>query len=44
MENELINYYKNILLDPIPNHSQSINKITQNIPNLISQEQNEALM
>jgi hypothetical protein len=38
MENELINYYINILSKSIPDRSQAINKITQHIPALISRE------
>jgi hypothetical protein len=44
MEDELVNYYTNLLSEPILDRSQAINKITQHIPNLITHEQNEALM
>ena len=44
MKTKLVNYYKNFLLEPIPNISPAINKVTRHIPTLITQEKNEALM
>jgi len=44
METKLVNYYKNLLLEPIPDRSPTINKVTRHIPTLITQEKNEVLM
>jgi hypothetical protein len=44
MESELVNYYKDLLTEPVQDRSEAITTITQHIPNLISREHNEALM
>jgi hypothetical protein len=40
---ELINYYKDLLTEPIDDRMPTIHKITRNIPSLVTQEHNEAL-
>jgi ABC-type sugar transport system permease subunit len=44
IEQELINFYKNLLSEPIQDRSTTISKITQHIPALITEEQNTALI
>ena len=41
---ELIRYYKDLLTNPFHDQQQSIDKITRNIPRILTQEHNEALM
>jgi hypothetical protein len=40
---ELTNYYKYLLTEPIKDRMPTIHKITRHIPSLVTQEQNEAL-
>jgi hypothetical protein len=40
---ELINYYKNLLTEPINDRMSTISKITRNIPSLVTREHNEAM-
>ena len=44
MEIKLVCYYNDVMFHPCPNKEEAIAKITQHIPSLIMQEQNEALM
>jgi hypothetical protein len=44
IEDELVNYYKDLLSEPIRDKTQAIRKITRHIPSLITKEQNESLM
>jgi hypothetical protein len=44
LETNLINYFQNLLTEPIPNRQAAINKITRHIPSLVTQEQNAALL
>jgi hypothetical protein len=41
---ELINYFHDILLKPEPDRRDAIRKITQNIPHLVNEDQNAALL
>jgi hypothetical protein len=41
---ELSGFYKDLLSEPHVDHTSAIERVTQNIPTLITQEQNEALM
>jgi hypothetical protein len=43
LEQELVSYYQNLLVEPPGDRSSDIDKITQNIPHLITQEKNDAL-
>jgi hypothetical protein len=42
--NELRDYYKDLLSEPLTDRTPTIDRVTQNIPALISSEQNVALM
>jgi hypothetical protein len=44
LETNLINYFQNLLTEPIPDRQAAINKITRHIPSLVTQEQNAALL
>jgi hypothetical protein len=44
MEHKIINYYKDLLIEPCPDRSMTIHKINHHIPPLIIEEQNEALL
>ena len=41
---ELTDFYKDLLSEPNVDHTSTIEWVTQNIPTIITQEQNEALM
>ena len=43
LEQELVSYYQDLLSEPPIDRSPDIENITQHIPNIINQEQNEAL-
>lgn len=44
IEKELLNYFKQMHREPNSDRSQAIEKITQNIPKLISDEHNQMLL
>jgi hypothetical protein len=44
MEQELISFFQNLLTEPQPDRTAAITKITQNIPCLISEDQNSLLL
>jgi hypothetical protein len=44
LETNLINYFQNLLTDPIPDRQSAINKITRHIPSLVTQEKTTALL
>ena len=44
MENLLVRRFKGILTEPNIRREDNINKITQHIPNLVSRDQNMALL
>jgi len=44
MEHELINFYKDLFTDPYLYRSSPIEKITQHIPSLVTDEKNAALL
>jgi hypothetical protein len=44
METTLIDYFQNLLSEPLPDRSEAISKITRNVPSLVTQEQNSALL
>jgi hypothetical protein len=43
IEEELTNYYKYLLTEPIKDRTPAIHKITRHIPSLVTKEQNESL-
>ena len=44
IEAELVSFFDNLLTEPVRDRSREIHRITQNIPSIISQEQNNSLM
>ena len=44
IQEELINYFQDLLTEPEPNKREAIWKITQHIPHMVSDEQNVALL
>jgi hypothetical protein len=44
IEIELVQYYSTLMKEPQENMKETIKKITKNIPQLITEEHNEALM
>jgi hypothetical protein len=44
LEQELVSYYQDLLSEPPGDRSPAIEKITQHIPDIITQEHNEALL
>jgi len=44
MENMLVQHFKGLLTKPNIRREENINKITQHIPNLVSKDQNMALL
>ena len=44
LENHLVDYFQDLLTEPIPDRSEAINQITRHVPTLVTQEQNEALL
>jgi hypothetical protein len=40
LETTLIDYYKYLLMEPLPDRSEAIAKITQHVPSLVTLEQN----
>ena len=38
IQEELINYFQDLLTEPEPNKREAIRKITQNIPHMVSDE------
>ena len=44
MERELVNHFKDLLTEPLPNRQAAIQKITEHIPRVITREQNLALL
>jgi hypothetical protein len=44
METTLIDYFQNLLTEPLPDRHEAINKVTRHVPSLVTQEQNSALL
>lgn len=44
IEQELVNFCKDLLTEPNPNWQKDIDKVTKHIPKLINDEQNNTLM
>jgi exonuclease III len=44
LETHLVDYFQDLLTEPIGDRQAAINKVTQNIPLLVTQEQNDALL
>jgi hypothetical protein len=44
LENHLVDYFQDLLTEPIPDRSEAISQITRHVPTLVTQEQNEALL
>jgi hypothetical protein len=44
MEAALVDYYQNLLTEPIQDMHEAITKITQHVPSLVTQEQKLALL
>jgi exonuclease III len=44
LESHLIDYFQNLLSEPLPNRSEAIRQITKCVPALVTQEQNAALL
>ena len=44
LETHLVNYFQDLLTEPIPDRSAAITRITRCIPTLVTQEQNDALL
>jgi hypothetical protein len=44
LETNLVDYFQDLLTEPIPDRQAAINKITRNIPSLVTQEKNVALL
>jgi hypothetical protein len=44
METTLIDYYQNLLTEPLPDRHEAINKVTQHVPSLVTQEQKLSLL
>jgi hypothetical protein len=44
METTLISHFQNLITEPLPDRREAINKITRNVPSLVTQEQNSVLL
>jgi hypothetical protein len=44
MESTLIEYYQDLLTEPLPDRHEAITKVTQHVPSLVTQEKNSALL
>jgi exonuclease III len=44
LETHLVDYFQDLLTEPIPDRSEAINQITRCVPTLVTKEQNEALL
>jgi hypothetical protein len=44
METNLVDYFQDLLREPIGDRQAAINKVTRNIPSLVTQEKNAALL
>jgi hypothetical protein len=44
MENTLIDYFQNLLSEPLQDRREAIHKITRHVPSLVTQEQNSMLL
>jgi hypothetical protein len=44
METNLVEYFQDLLTEPIPDRREAINKITWHVPALVTQEQNATLL
>jgi exonuclease III len=44
LETNLIDYFQDLLTEPIPDRQAAINKITRHVPSLVTQEKNAALL